>query len=178
MIIATAKGGGQRQLPPAGTHIARCFSIIDIGTQNDSFQGKPKVARKVRIGFELPNEQAVFAEERGKKPFTISKEFTLSLHEKAGLRKTLEAWRGRAFTPQELDKFDLANLLGAPAMVTIGHERRKDGDGSFAKLLAVTSLPKGMPAPGPILKSVEYSIHMGRNDTFADLSCKCAPRQT
>lgn len=168
-IFASAKGGGERQLPPAGTHLARCYSIIDIGTQHDTFQGKPKTARKVRISFELPNEQAVFAEERGKEPFTISKEFTLSLHEKAGLRKTLEAWRGRAFTATELDKFDLANLIGAPAMITINHEKRKDGDGMFAKLIAVATLMKGQQMPPAILDPIEYSVHMGRNEIFEAL---------
>lgn len=168
-IIATNKGGTQRKLPPMGTHLARCYSLVDLGTHEEEFQGETKNRRKIRISFELPNEQEVFKEERGKEPFTITKEFTLSLHEKAGLRKTLEAWRGRAFTEKELDKFDVANLLGAPAMITIGHEPKKDGSGTFAKVLSVAALPKGMTVPPAILTSIEYSVEMGDNQVFRDL---------
>lgn len=168
-IIATSKGGGQRKLPPAGTHLARCYSLIDIGTQESTFQNEAKLTRKVRISFELPNEQEVFAEERGKEPFTISREFTLSLHEKAGLRKVLESWRGRAFNAQELEKFDLAKLIGQPAMISIGHEPKKDGSGNFAKLLTVSTLMKGMTLPPAILKPIEYSVHQGRDEVFHSL---------
>lgn len=168
-IIATSKGGGQRKLPPAGTHLARCYSLIDIGTQEGTFQGEIKTARKVRVSFELPNEQEVFAEERGKEPFTISREFTLSLHEKAGLRKVLESWRGRAFTAEELQKFDLAKLIGQPAMISIGHEPKKDGSGNFAKLLTVSGVMKGMSVPPAILKPIEYSVLQGRDEVFNDL---------
>lgn len=163
-IIASAKGGGQKQLPPAGTHLARCFAVCDLGTQLGEFQGKPKKARKCRIFFELPNEQAVFQEERGKEPFTVSKEFTLSLHKKAELRKVLESWRGRAFDEAELEKFDVAKLVGAPAIITIGHEPRKDGDGSFAKILNVAKLMAQMTnsMPPAISKAWCYEITMGR----------------
>src|SRR4051812_31403819 len=163
-IIATAKGNGQRQLPPAGTHLARCYAVCDLGTQLGEFQGKPKKARKCRIFFELPNEQAVFNEGGHKEPFTVSKEFTLSLHKKAELRKVLESWRGRPFTDEELDKFDVAKLIGAPAIITISHEPRKDGEGNFAKILNVTKLMAQMTnsMPPALTPSWSYEIGMQR----------------
>jgi hypothetical protein len=170
-IIATSKGGGQRQLPPAGTHLARCYAVCDLGTQLGDFQGKPKRARKCRIFFELPNEQAVFSEDGRKEPFTVSKEFTLSLHKKAELRKVLESWRGRPFTDEELDKFDVAKLVGAAAIITIGHEARKDGEGNYARILNVTKLMAQMTnsMPPAITPQWSYEITMQRNDIFKDL---------
>ena len=167
-IIATAKGGGQRQLPPAGTHLARCYAVCDLGTQLGEFQGKPKKARKCRIFFELPNEQAVFGEAGVKEPFTVSKEFTLSLHKKAELRKVLEGWRGRPFTDEELDKFDVAKLVGAPAIITIGHEARKDGEGNYSRILNVTKLMAQMTnsMPPAITQPWSYEIAMHRNEIF------------
>lgn len=171
-IIASAKGGtGERRLPPPGTHYARCFAVCDLGTQLGEFQGKPKKAHKCRIFFELPNEQAVFFEEKGKEPFTVSKEFTLSLHKKAELRKVLEGWRGRPFNEDELDKFDVAKLVAAPALITIGHEPRKDGEGSFAKILNVAKLMSEMvkSMPPAITPHWCYEIAMGRNEAFSRL---------
>jgi len=37
----------------------------------------------------------------------ISKRYTMSLGEQSTLRKDLESWRGKKFTPEELQGFDL-----------------------------------------------------------------------
>jgi hypothetical protein len=76
----------------------------------------------------------------------IGSKFTLSLHEKASLRKILQSWRGKAFTPDELKKFDVTTILGKPCMITVTHEP-KDGGGVYANVGAVVKLPAGVPAP-------------------------------
>jgi hypothetical protein len=53
------------------------------------------------------------------KPMSISKNYTLSLDEKATLRKDLQSWRGRDFSPEELRGFELKNILGAWAMISV-----------------------------------------------------------
>ena len=58
------------------------------------------------------------------RPAAISKEFTLSLHERANLRRVLISWRGRQFTAEELGGFELANVLGANAMLNVVHNDR------------------------------------------------------
>ena len=70
---------------PAGTHIARCTSFVDIGTHKFEYQGEEKTPRKVRISFETPLETAVFSEEVGEQPFLVSTELTLSFHEKSNI---------------------------------------------------------------------------------------------
>ena len=42
---------------------------------------------------------------------TISATYTLSLGERSNLRKMLESWRSRAFTPEELQGFDLEKVF-------------------------------------------------------------------
>lgn len=138
---------------PAGTHTARCVSVIDLGTQHWEYQGQPKAARKVRLTFELPEELHVFDEAKGDQPFFVSAEFTASLHEKANLRHYLESWRGRPFTPAELAGFDLKNLLGVPAMVTVVHAERSGK--TYANITGIAALPKKLVCP-PAISPLVY----------------------
>ena len=101
---------------PAGNHIAVCFSVVDMGMQEVNFQGVISMKRKVRISWEIPGELMKEGEFAGK-PFSISKNYTLSFHEKAVLYKDLISWRGRPFSAEELSGFDLFSILGAPCMV-------------------------------------------------------------
>ena len=87
-ILAENNGGGnfERELIPAGLQVARCYSMIEIGSVAETWEGQSKVSKKVRLTFELPNELRTFKPENGEQPMSISKTFTLSMHEKAGLR--------------------------------------------------------------------------------------------
>src|ERR1700748_2182758 len=126
-IYATAEGGTTFEPIAAGTYVARCYSMIHIGTIMETYEGKQKLLNKVRISFELPTEKKVFQEEKGEQPFSISRDFTLSLHEKAALRKAVEGWRGKSFTEEECKKFDITKLIGVPCMVSIIHKTSKEG---------------------------------------------------
>lgn len=130
---------GDFEKAPAGTHVAVCFRIIDLGTQHEEYQGEEHVRSKVLISWELPGE--TMADGR---PFAVSRFYTNSLHEKSALRKDLEAWRGRAFTEAELQGFDLAKVLGVPCLVAVTHT-----ESGREKVTAVLALPKGTPAPKP-----------------------------
>ena len=93
-FVAKDSGGGDFKKVPPGVYIGRCYSLIDIGTQfTDGVYG-PKSAHKIRIAWELFGEdeagQPLTALVDGKEmPLTISKSYTVSLHEKASLRKDL-----------------------------------------------------------------------------------------
>lgn len=138
-LIATA--GANREPAPAGTHLAVCFGLIDLGTQTDTYQGKPKVGRKAWFWWELTEE----TREDGK-PVTVGTFYTVSLSDKANLRKVLESWRGKPFTVEELKGFNIGNIVGAPCMLTIIHEPRQSG-GVRDKVSSVSGVPKGMPRP-------------------------------
>lgn len=144
-----------REMAPAGNHRAICCRVIDLGTQSYEFNGEAIRAHKVLLGFELSDEPAADGS-----PLQISQEFTASLHEKSKLRPFLESWRGRAFTPQELARFDLANLLGQPCLISVIHEVSKKGK-SFAAISGVGRMPKGMAAPEPVADFVHYQLEDG-----------------
>ena len=129
-LLASAKGGsGDFAMTPEGTYIARCFKIIDLGTQKGSEAFGGKEQHKVMVSWELLDDVKM---DDGR-PFSVSQFYTMSLHEKATLRRDLEAWRGRKFTDEELDGFDLKTVLGAYCMLQVVHS----ADGKYANVNAI-----------------------------------------
>ena len=144
-LIAAATGGSEFKLVPAGLHMARCFRVIDLGTQKSQWQGKEKWSRKVLIQWELHGEDedgAPLLTDEGK-PLSVSKRYTLSLGENAQLRADLVSWRGRDFTPEELAGFDISKLLGTWCMVNITHDKKKNGN-TYTNVSSVTPVPKAL----------------------------------
>lgn len=156
MITATNSGGGDYTPVPAGTYVARCYSMIHIGTVEENIMGESKWLNKVRISWELPTETKVFKEENGEQPYVISKEFTLSMNEKANLRKFLEGWRGKGFTEDEAKAFDITVLLGKPCMLSVIHKTSKKGN-IFAEISSCSALPKGLVCPDQINEMLELN---------------------
>lgn len=149
-IIATNKGV-KRDLIPAGNYVARCYQMIHIGTVPENYMGETKELDKVRIGWELPTELKVFSEDRGEQPLVIGKEYTLSLNEKANLRKMLASWRGKDFTEDEARQFDITVLIGKPCMLNIIHKPSvKDPSTIYEEIGSISPIPKGYPCPDAI----------------------------
>jgi len=165
-ILATNTGGSTIQPIEAGSYPARCYSMIHIGTIDENFQGEIKTMNKVRITFELPTELKVFKEENGEQPHVISKEFTLSLHEKATLRSFLKNWRGQDFTDEEAKSFDIEKLIGAPCMLNITHKKSKDGTKTYAEIGSVSKLPKGLECPAQINPSYVWTYENFDQEKF------------
>lgn len=145
---STDTGGGEFQHAPAGTHIARCIRLIDLGTQHSSYQGQPTIRNQVLVTWELPNEPMSDG-----KPFTVSNFYTNSLNEKATLRHHLAGWRGRDFTDEEAKKFDLMAVLGKPCMLSVIHN-----DKGKARISSVSALPKGTTVPPQVNASSSFWI--------------------
>ena len=128
---------------PEDTYQAVAYGVIHIGTQhNEMFNTDTE---KVLIIWEVPDVR-IELERDGKMvdlPRAISQEYTLSLHEKAKLRHMLENWRGKAFTPDELNGFDLKNLLGVNCMLQVLHKTSAQGR-TYAIVSNVSKLYKGM----------------------------------
>jgi len=163
-IYAESQPTTTRQPAPAGNHFARCVSMIDLGHHTDSFEGKDKRVHKCRFTFELPNELNVFSDERGPEPHLVSKEFNLSLHEKASLRAFLQSWRGHPFTEEQAKKFDVSVLIGIPCMINIIHVPSKDGTKTYANISSVAPVAKGMADVPQITPSFEFSLSPGEFD--------------
>lgn len=171
MAITATNSGSHKDFEPieAGTYAARCISMIEIGTITETFQGEEKQMRKVRITWELPTEQKVFKEENGMQPYVVSKEFTLSMHEKATLRKYLQDWRGQAFTEAEAKAFDISVLLGKPCMLSITHRVSEKNGKTYAEIAGVSKMMKGLECPPQINPTTELSYDNFVWDTYNNL---------
>jgi hypothetical protein len=143
-IIAQQTNNGGGQTVPAGTHVARCYQIIHIGTVPDTFQGEDRLVDKVRLVFELPLETADFG--KGEQPFSIGRDFTLSMHEKSALRAFVQNWLGEALSDSDAAKFNVGTMIGKEAMVSVMHRAANTGR-VYADLKGASPLVKGMTCP-------------------------------
>ena len=153
-VIASNNGGGSNFEPIAeGVHTAICYSIVDLGDQySEKFNN---TSHKVLITWELPDETIEIEGEI--KPRAISKEYTLSLNDKANLKKDLEAWRGKKFTDEELKGFDLAQVLGKGCQLQVIHTSR--GEKTYANIASIMGLPKGMKTGVPVNPIVDFDLN-------------------
>jgi hypothetical protein len=127
----------------AGTYIAACVAIIDLGEQhNIKFN---KYENKVLFIFELPSETVNIDGEDKPRWLSINN-LTFSLNKKSKLAKMLIQWRGKEFTNEELKgKFHISSMLGQGCQikVTVINKNNK----SFNNIQTVETLPLGFPAP-------------------------------
>lgn len=127
---------------PEGSFSAVCVDELDLGIIKSSWGGEERERHMTRLVWQIDEL------DEDDKRFLVKQDYTASLDEKAKLRKHLQAWRGRAFTPSELMGFDLANVVGIPCMISIVHAQGRKG-GTFANVDAVMKLPKGINAIKP-----------------------------
>jgi hypothetical protein len=153
MSLKVNKGsGGDFEQVPEGQYIARCYSLVDLGTQQISWKGETKYRQKVEISWELLDEEVKMKDGR---PFVISKIYTASLNENGNLYADLNAWRGKKFTAAELEEFDLHNILGAYAQLQVIHEEGNNGK-TYANVSALMAY-KG-EKPKPVNENVAFDI--------------------
>lgn len=148
MSLTVSAGSGDFQIPPAGNHLARCYRIIDLGTQKTIWKGVEKAMKKVMLTWELHGEDengGPLMTDDGR-PLIISKRFTPSLGPKASLRAFLVSWRGKQFTDDELMGFKLDAIIDKWCMISISHES-KDGK-TFANVSSVSGVPSAIKKAG------------------------------
>lgn len=162
-IAKDSGGGGDFKKVPPGVYIGRCYSLVDLGTQTSTFEGEEKIAHKIRIAWELFGEDdngvpLTVLVDGHEMPLVVSKNYTLSLHEKAGLRKELAAWRGKDFTEDEAKGFDVSKLMGAYCMINITH--RESAGKSYTNVSSVTPLPGALKnaKPAPVHGNVTFDL--------------------
>lgn len=142
---ASDTGGGKDFDPvPEGSHLAVCDMFVDLGMQDSNFGAK----HKIYLRWQIPSLRMEWEKDGVKHegPMAIGGQYTLSLSEKSNLRPMLQSWRGQAFTPEELKRFDVTTILGKPCMLSVVH-KPKEGGGVYANVGTVMKLPKGVPAP-------------------------------
>lgn len=133
-----AKEGSSFEPAPEGVFPARCIWVVDLGTQvSDGLYGHQE-RHQMYVNWELVDESTASGQ-----PMTIGAFFTVSLNPKGNLRATLESWRGRAFSPEELKGFDISKLINAPCLISVKHQPKQDGSGIRAQVSGVMAPMKG-----------------------------------
>ncbi len=153
------------EMLPEGDYIARCFKIIDLGTQTTEWKGTAKLQRKVLISWEILDDEIRMEDGR---PFAVSKKYTATLDERGHLRKDLEAWRGKKFDLNELTNFYLPDVLGAYCRVQIVHNDATDGN-TYANINAIMATKEKPAAVNP---DVDFDVDVPNMEIFETFSDK------
>lgn len=137
--------------PPEGSHVGVCYRVIDLGTQETTFQGAASKKHLLMLSWELSEEKMSDG-----RPFTISKRYTYSSSPKSNLRKDLESWRGKRFEDKELGAFDIGRLLGVGCMLNVVHSEKNES--LYANVAAIMRMPRGMSTPPLTNETVSFSL--------------------
>jgi hypothetical protein len=166
-IKAPVSAGGDFEIAPEGVFLARCYKMVDVGTQTETGQYGTKENRKIYLYWELlqDDDGEEIRMEDGQ-PFSIFNSYKLSMHQKANLRKHLDAWRGKKFTEEEAADFDLTKLLGAFCKLQITHSTSKDGQKTYANIEAIMSTKKKVDGVNEISS---FNIENPDMEVFNDL---------
>lgn len=167
-MYVPAPNDKQFELPPAGTHLAVCYRVIDLGTQSSTYMGQAKRQHKILVSWELPDER--MSDDR---PFTIGQRYTWSMSEKAALRRDLESWRGVPFQEKDFGQggFDIKNIIGKACLLNIVHTEKAGKQ--YANIASISRLMKGQQGPSASENEIAYLwIHPERWDgaVFGKLS--------
>lgn len=112
-------------LPEPQTTVARCYSVIHIGTVPQIFNNQVKgMIEKMHITWELPRFLADFGKEK-MEPFVVGEELALSTSDNSNLSKLIANWRGKPFTKEEQQAFDPSVMVGKTCMLQFVHARKK-----------------------------------------------------
>ena len=156
-VNATDKGGNFTP-HDEGQFAALCADVINLGQRIEQFPGQPaRIMDKCAV---------VFATDTEGETKDVSVEFSVSMNEKANLRKFLESWRGKSYTEDEVDAgVPLHRMEGVAALLGIEHKRSNKGR-TYAKIVSISRLPKGMKPP--VLQAVYGAAGYKRAEFWAD----------
>lgn len=128
------KDGGNFNPHDEGTFRGVCVDVTPLVKRQTDFGMKEE--------FRLVFETDADPREDGSPQCVWSRGFTPSLNEKAHFRKFIRQWLGRDLTAAEEAEFDTEDLLGRSASLVIVHETSKDGEKTYANIVACTPCKK------------------------------------
>jgi hypothetical protein len=166
-MLLPPKSEVEFELVPAGSHIAVCYRVIDLGTQKVEYKGQQKIQHKIMLSWELCDEFMTKGKSEGL-PFSIHKKYTLSSSDKATLRCDLESWRGRPFSDEDFGKFDIGKLIGVGCLIGVIHNETSGK--VYANIKSIMRLPKGMEAKKSLNPNVYFSLNEFDQSIYDSLS--------
>ncbi len=143
--VAKTGGGGDFEKCPPGNHPAVLVALIDLGVQENEFNGEKKYQPRAYFCWELTGE-------KNSKGFNhlIGIDLTVSMDAKAKLRGWVDAWRGRATTDGE--EFDISTLVGKKCLLSVTEKK------GYSNVSGVAAIPKGMTVAPPTKTLTTFSI--------------------
>ena len=109
---------------PVGMHPARCVYVIDLGKQEDTYEGKTTIKSKCMFSFEVPGYE-----------YPLHKEYNVSLNEKSNLSIDLTSWFGN-FSATDKENFDTKDILNKECTLNVG--LNKNGNPKILGILPKT----------------------------------------
>lgn len=104
----------------AGPYPAILVRMYGMGTQEKVYSGQaPKLQPVIKLIFELPTVMHEFVEGRGQEPKWIQASHTFSLYGSSNLAKLVVSAIGRPLTDDEVNTFDIGQLLGKTYMAQV-----------------------------------------------------------
>ena len=157
----TSASFGPREYPEAGTYKARLYSVVDLGSSYDTYQGETRVRHSVNLTWELLGSSMSDG-----RPFVVGKQYSISNSRKgfgpyisnnSNLFKMLKSWCKGA----DEKKLGRVNFLGGllsnqePAVITIDVEERGEGK----KRVVIEFIKAGKPDfPAAVNKPQAYEV--------------------
>lgn len=125
-----------------GQFVGQCVDVVDLGESVQDFADKDKyLAQKCALVFRTGEKNPETNEF-----IDVSAEFTVSMGEKANLRKFMESWRGQPYTAEEIDAgVDLDRMERKWALLSVAHKTSKKGR-TYAVIVSAVPVPKQMRA--------------------------------
>jgi len=134
------------ELPPAGTQVGTLTVFACLGKHISTWQGVARERELCGLQYQLSEAGS------DGRPLAVNEVLTLSMNERATLFARILALHGGTEPPRG---FDLANLLGKAAILTVNHVTKPDGK-TFANVGGLTPLLRGMSPPGCFAALVFY----------------------
>lgn len=133
------------RLHDEGQFLGQCIDVVDVGEDVIDYPNKDKyTAPKCAIVFrteEVNPETGQFLE--------ISQEFTVSMGERANLRKFLESWRGKPYSDEQArEGVPVDRLEKQYGMLSIAHKKSGKGK-TYAYIQTIVPVPKRMQGDLP-----------------------------
>lgn len=144
-MVVAKNTGGKFVSHSAGQFAARCVDVVDFGDKVEQFPGNPeRLVHKVGIVFRTGEVNPDTNEY-----IDVMREFTVSMGDKANLRRFLEDWRGKSYTNDEVEQgAPLHKLVGVSCLITVEHKTSGSGR-TYANIKGIAPLPKQMAAAAP-----------------------------
>lgn len=138
----TARGTESKfKAHPEGQYVGQCVDAIDLGEHVHSFAGDESyIEQRCALVFRTGEKN-----EQTGDYIDVSKEFTVSMGERANLRKFLEQWRGKPYTPEQIKAgVPLHKLTDNHGLLTIVQQQNKANTRTYAVIAACVGIPKMM----------------------------------